>query len=174
MSLSFLTSFYFVLAIYMVAFFVNRKSLAYLLACITSEVVGRASFFHWAFDYEYGVFIHMFWAIIYCYCLMLYCMSIVNFKLTAALTLVLVFYQLIMAWDCKWSEGNATFLYDSYKYIIIFIHCCIVSSLIERRNIVSRMDESASRFWRVFSLNGHFLFFGYNNKNIKNNTGSKK
>ena len=76
LNLSFITSFYFVLAIYMIAFLVNRQSSKFLVACIISELAGRLTFFSWALNYEYGVFMHLFWSLIYCYCLMFYWLAI--------------------------------------------------------------------------------------------------
>lgn len=162
----------------MVAFLVNVKSKYFLLACIVSEAVGRLALFSWALNYEYGVFIHLFWSVIYCYCLMFYWLSIDRItnriKLTIILSMILIVYQLIMAWDCKWSVGNATFLYDSYKYIIVFIHCCIVSTFIERRNIINRLDEFVISFRGFFGANGYFMLYWYNGANSKNKMGEKK
>jgi len=178
LNLSFIASFYFVLAIYTVAFFVNRKSALFLIACITSEYIGRFSLFSWALNYEYGVFMHLFWSIIYCCCLMFYRLSIDKMnnkiKLTIIFTMVLIFFQLIMAFDCKWSEGDATFLYGSYKYIIIFIHCCIVSSFVEWRNIINFLDELSSSVRCIFRPNGYFMFYRYNNKKNQATNRAKK
>ena len=162
----------------MIAFFVNGKSTYFLLACLASEAVGRLALFSWALNYEYGVFMHLFWSVIYCYCLMFYWLGIdritIKIKLTIALTIILIFYQLVMAWDCKWSEGNATFLYGSYKYIIVFIHCCIVSTFIERGNIINRLDEFTINFRGFFGANGYFNVYWYNGTNSKNKIGEKK
>jgi len=178
LNLSFITSFYFVLAIYMVAFFVNRKSTLFLIACIASEYIGRFTLFSWALTYEYGVFMHLIWSIIYCCCLMFYWLSIgridKKIKLTIIFSVTLIFFQLIMALDCKWSEGNATFLYSSYKYIIIIIHCCIVSTFIKRGNFISFMDEHLVAFRCFIGVNGYFMLCRYNNGKHKTKTSVKK
>lgn len=178
MSLDFITSFYFVLAIYMVAFFVNGKSRVFLVACLASEYIGRFSLFSWAMNYEHGVFMHLFWSVIYCCCLMLYWFSVGRIgnkiKLTIVFTVILILFQLIMAFDCKWSEVNATFLYDSYKYIIIIIHCCIVSTFIEWGSVIRFMDEFFAGFRGFIGANGYFCLYRYNNENSKTKTSSEK
>lgn len=176
--LSFIVSFYFLLAIYMVAFFVNDKSIYYFLAFIASEFIGRFALFSWALNYEWGVFMHLVWAIIYSCCLLFYWLAtdrITNkIKLTIIFSVVLICFQLIMTLDCKWSEGNATFLYNNYKYIIILIHCCIVSAFIKWGNIIRFMDEFASSVRCIFCLNGYFMFYRYNNKKIQATFKHKK
>lgn len=178
LNLNFLTSFYFVIAIYMVAFFVDRKAVCFLLACIVAELVGRVGLFSWALNYEYGVFMHLIWSVIYCLCLMFYWLSIANItnkvRLTIIFSVVLIFYQLIMAFDCKWSEGNATFLYNTYKYFIVIIHCCIVSTFIKWGNIIKILDEFIISFRCFISANGHFMFYRYNNENSKGKNGGEK
>lgn len=164
-SLNFLVSFYFVLAIYMVAFTVNDKSFYYFLSCIASEFIGRFALFSWALTYEWGVFMHLIWAVIYCLCLMFYWLSIKKINLTVVFTIILIVFQLIMALDCKWSEGNATLLYNTYKYLIVFIHCCIVFTFIKWGSIISFMDEHVVGIRSFFSLNGYFVLYWYNVKN---------
>ena len=171
MNLSFITSFYFLLAIYTVAFFVNTKSTIYFVTFVIAEFIGRFSLFSWALEYEYGVFMHLIWAVIYSSCFMLYWLSLSQVKtknkFTMLFTVIMILFQFIMALDSKESEGNATFLFTSYKYIIVFIHCCIVSTFIEWRNIINFLDEFTSSSWRFFRLNGYFMFYRYNNKKIQ-------
>tara|TARA_R110002096_G_scaffold349885_1_gene542931 strand:- start:835 stop:1164 length:330 start_codon:yes stop_codon:yes gene_type:complete len=88
-------------------------------------------------------------------------------KFTMLFTVIMILFQFIMALDSKESEGNATFLFTSYKYIIVFIHCCIVSTFVEWRNIINFLDEFTSSSWRFFRLNGYFMFYRYNNKKIQ-------
>ena len=162
----------------MIAFFVNRKSYNYLLTCFAAEFIGRFKFFEWALSYEWGTFIHLTWAVMYCYCLLWYYLTtnqvVSEIKLTISATVILILFQLVMAFDCKWSNGNATFLFDNYKYIIVFLHCCIVSSLIKWGSIISFMDEFTSSFWGIFRLNGYFMFYRYNNKKIQATIKHKK
>jgi len=169
MNLSFLTSFYFLLAIYMVAFLINGRSIHYFLAFIASEFIGRFSLFSWAITYEWGVFMHLIWSIIYALCFMFFWLSLSEVnkknKLTMLLTVVMILFQFVMALDCKWSEGNATFLYNSYKYLIIIIHCYIVSTFIKWGNIIAFMDEHVIGIRGIFGGNGYFMFYWYNKKN---------
>lgn len=162
----------------MIAFFVNKKSTFFLVACIASEYIGRFSLFSWALNYEYGVFMHLFWSIIYCCCLMFYWLSIdridSKIKLTIVFTVILIFFQLIMAFDCKWSEGNATFLYYIYKYLIIIIHYCIVSTFIKWGSVIGFMDEFFVGFRGILGANGYFCLYRYNNENSKTKTSSEK
>lgn len=162
----------------MVAFLVNRKSYNYLVTCFIAEFAGRFKLFEWALYYDWGAFMHLAWSAIYCYCLLWYYLStnraIKEIKSTIFATVTLILFQLVMAIDCKWSNGSATFLFDNYKYIIVFIHCCIVSSLIKWGNIICIMDEFASSFRCFIRLNGYFILYQYNNKKNKANGRYKK
>lgn len=178
MDLSFIFSFYFLLAIYMVAFFVNYKSSIYFITFIMSEIIGRFALFSWAMSYEYGAFMHLMWAVIYGACFMFYWLHLnqeaSNNKLTMICTMFMILFQFIMVLDCKGSEGNATFLFNNYKYIIVFIHCCIVSSFIQWGNIISFLDEFITSAWRFVCTNGYNLLFWYNVKNNKTTIKNEK
>lgn len=162
----------------MVAFLVNRKSYNYLITCFAAEFIGRFKLFEWALHYDWGAFMHLTWGVMYCYCLLWYYLTtkqVVNeIKLTITATVILILFQLTMTVDCKWSNGSATFLFDNYKYIIVFIHCCIVSSLVRWGNIISFMDEFTSSFRCILRLNGYFMFYRYNNKKIQATIKHKK
>lgn len=110
-------------------------------------------------------------AVIYTSCFMFYWLSLSQVKtknkFTMLFAVIMILFQFIMALDSKESKGNATFLFISYKYIIVFIHCCIVSTFVEWRNIINFLDEFTSSSWRFFRLNGYFMFYRYNNKNIQ-------
>ena len=79
-----------------------------------------------------------------------------------------------MVLDCKWSDGNATFLFDNYKYIIVFIHCCIISTFIEWRGVIRLMDECTAAVWGFFRINGYLMLYRYNNRNCENKKSIKK
>jgi len=162
----------------MVAFLVNGKSIHYFLSCIAAEFIGRFALFAWALTYEWGVFMHLVWAVIYALCFMFFWLSLSEIKtkdkFTMLFTIIMILFQFVMALDCKWSNGNATFLFVSYKYFIVIIHCCIVSTFIRWRNIISFLDEFTSSIWRIFRLNGYFMFYRYNNKKIEATNKPKK
>lgn len=154
----------------MVAFFVNGKSTIYLFSFLASEFIGRLDLFTLALVYEYGVFMHLIWSVIYTSCFMFYWFSLSQIKtknkFIMLFTVIMILFQFIMALDCKWSEGNATFLFTNYEYFIIFIHCCIISSFIKWRNIINFLDEFTSAIGRLFCPHGNFMFYRYNNKKI--------
>lgn len=155
----------------MVAIFINRNSSVYLVSCLLSEFVGRFTLFSWALTHEWGTFMHLIWSVIYCMCLMTYLLSLDRVtkktNLTMIFTVVLILFQIIMALDCKWSDGDVTFLYISYKYIIVLIHCCIVSTFIKWGNIIGTMDEFSAGIRDIISINGYCVFCWYTDENAQ-------
>ena len=151
----------FYLAIYMVAFIVDKDAKFFLVACITSEVVGRLSLLQWAMTYSYGAYMHMMWAIIYSYALAYYGLKCNLRKVTAGFVFLYVTFQLSMSADCFWSSGNVTFLYIHYKIIVTVLHCCIVSSFIKWRGVVRFVDDFFAGVWRFFNLHDSLFYIMY-------------
>jgi len=140
----------------------------WFFACVISEFVGRSPFFAWGMYYQHGVFMHMSWALIYSFALTFYYSKIGNIELRDKLRMffvtVLIFYQLIMSNDCVWSGGNATFMHDSYKYIIIVIHSCIVSTFIKKSSFIRCLDGLLNSVRCVFNNFGGNKIYEYNYK----------
>ena len=150
----------------MVAFFVNSKSLCYFLSNIYAELAGRFAFFKWAMNYENGTFMYLAWALIYCACLFNYYQSINTYskkqKSTIIFTIMLIAFQIIMAFDSYKGLINEEILYNNYIYITVFIHCCIVSSFIPWRNIIKRLDAFFVGIRRIFGDYGYLVVCWYN------------
>lgn len=162
----------------MVAIFINRNSSIYLVSCLVSEFIGRFALFSWALTHEWGTFMHLIWSLIYCMCLVMYWVSLDSVtkktNLTIIFTVILILFQIIMALDCKWSDGNVTFLYSSYKYVIVLIHCCIVSTFIEWGNIIRTMDEFSASIRGVISINGYCVLFWYTDEDTQIKKSQKR
>lgn len=148
-----------IIAIYMVAFLLNRRSGTLLLTCLCTEYVGWATIFSWSADIYYGMLTHLMWGIIYASYMLLCNPSDKLLKLCGAMVL----FQLIMSVDCWSCDGDKTYLFISYKFILVAIHCCIVSTFIQRRKIISIMDYIASAFRAVSTNYGFNVGFWYNN-----------
>ena len=147
-----------IIAIYMVAFLLNRRAGGLLFTCLCAEYVGWAAVFQWSNDVYYGMLTHMMWGMIYASYLLLGKPTKRLLKLCGTMVL----FQLIMSVDCWSCDGDETYLFILYKYILVIIHCCIVSTFIKRRKIVTIMGRVASTF-RVFSTHyGFNVDFWYN------------
>ena len=148
-----------IIAIYMVAFLLNRKSGVLLLTCLCAEYVGWAEMFAWSNDVYYGMLTHLMWGMIYASYLLLGNPNRKLLKLCGAMVL----FQLIMSADCWSCDGDKTYLFILYKYVLVIIHCCIVSTFIQRRKIISIMDSIASVIRGISANYGFNVGFWYNN-----------
>lgn len=164
------------LAIYMVAFLCDRKSYHFLITFFAAEFIGRFEAFQWALYYDYGAFMHLSWGVMYCYCLFSYYLhsgrTIKKMIWTTIATITLILFQVAMVIDCKWSEGNATILFNNYKIIVTAIHCCILFTFIKWRFVVAFVDEFIASIGHVIRSNGYYLHFWYTDKISKAKNGN--
>jgi hypothetical protein len=145
-------------AIYMVAFLLNRRAGPLLITFLCAEYVGWATIFSWSEDVYYGMLTHLMWGMIYASYLLLCKPNDKLLKLCGAMVL----FQLIMSVDCWSCDGDKTYLFISYKYILVVIHCCIVSTFIQRRRIISILGYITSAFRAVSTNYGFNVGFWYN------------
>lgn len=146
-----------IVAVYMIAFLCDRKALTLFFATTCCEFIGNSPLFLWSHGYYYGMLNFTVWGIIYAMYVLLE-----NPKaglLRACVTMVL--FQFAMSIDSRDSDGAETNLYISYEYVLVLIHCYIISSFISRRNIIRLMGRIASVFRLVVNGNVLNLVFWY-------------
>lgn len=143
----------------MVAFLFDRRAGTLLLTCLCAEYVGWATVFSWSNTIYYGMLTHLMWGMIYAYYMLKCNPSNKLLKLCG----IMVLFQLIMSVDCWSCNGDKTYLFVLYKYILVAIHCCIVSTFIKARRIISIMGGIASAFRMVCASYGFNVGFWYNN-----------
>lgn len=146
-----------IVAVYMIAFLCDRKALTLFFAATCCEFIGWSPLFMWSHQYYYGMLNFTVWGIIYAMYVLLE-----NPKggLFRACVLMVIF-QFAMSIDSRDCNGAETNLYISYEYILVLIHCYILSSFITRRNIIRLMGNVASAFRAIFNDNVLNLVFWY-------------
>ena len=131
-----------IIAAYMVAFLCDKKAFTLLFASVCCEFIGWSPLFIWSHGYYYGMLNFTVWGIIYAMYVLL---ESVKGRTLYACVLMVVF-QLSMSVDCRISDGAKTNMYISYEYILMLIHCYILSSFISRGNIIRLMGDISSVF----------------------------
>lgn len=146
-----------IIAVYMIAFLCDRKALTLLFAVVCCEFVGNSPLFLWSHGYYYGMLHYAVWGIIYAMYVLLE--SPKDGLIRACVLMVL--FQFSMSIDSRDSNGAETNLYISYEYVLVLIHCYILSSFISRRNIIRLMGRIASVLRAIVNGNVLNLVFWY-------------
>ena len=153
-----------IVSIHLVVFLLNRKAGVLLITCLCAEYVGWAEIFSWSAEIYYGALMHLIWGMIYASYVLLEKLDFRLLKLCG----VMVLFQLIMSVDCLRSSGHETYLFILYKYILVVLHCCIVSTFISGRKLVTLLDNITSAFRGISTHYGFSVGFWYNKANQKN------
>jgi len=74
---------------------------------------------------------------------------------------LMILFQFSMSIDSRDSNGAETNLYISYEYLLVFIHCYILSSFISRGSVIRLLGNLASVFRSVVNGNVLNLVFWY-------------
>jgi len=141
----------------MVAFLFERKIITIFFPCLICELIGWSPLFIWSSTFHYGMLTHMMWGMVYASYIVL-----ISLKKSQLITLCsMVLFQLIMSMDCWSCDGNETILFVLYKYIIVVIHCCIISTFLPGRRIVTSLGDITSSFRLVITRYGFSVGFWY-------------
>lgn len=149
----------------MVAFLLDRRAGGLLLTCLCAEYIGWSTLFTWSHGVYWGMLTHTMWGMIYASYILLGNPTGRLLKLCGTMVL----FQLIMSVDCWSCDGDETYLFILYKYVLTIIHCCIISTFIKRRKIVAIMGHITATFRGLGTHYGFNVDFWYNqNINHKN------
>lgn len=146
-----------IIAAYMVALLCDKKALTLLFACVCCEFIGWSPLFSWTHGYYYGMLNFAVWGIIYAMYVLL---ESPKGKLFISCS-VMALFQFAMSIDSKDSGGAETNLYIYYEYILVLIHCYIISSFISRGNIIRFMGDMSPAVRGFFANNVLNLVFWY-------------
>jgi len=146
-----------IIAAYMVALLCDRKALTLLFATVCCEFIGWSPLFEWSHTYHHGMLTFIVWGIIYA----MYVLLDESKSDLMIACVVMVLFQFAMSVDSGSSQGAKTTLYIYYEYILVFIHCYILSSFITRGNIIRLMGDIASVFRSIINGNVLNLVFWY-------------
>lgn len=141
----------------MVAFLCDRKALTLVFAAVCCEFIGWSPLFLWSHGYYYGMLNFAVWGIIYAMHILLEGPK----KHLLLACVLMVLFQFRMSIDSRDCNGAETNLYLSYEYILVLIHCYILSSFITRRNIVRFMGDIIRAFRSIVNGNVLNLVFWY-------------
>ena len=126
-----------IIAAYLVALLCNKRSLTLLFTTVCCEFIGWSPLFLWTHNYHYGMLNFIMWGVIYAIYTLL---ESSNKRVFVACGLMALF-QLVMGMDTRNCNGYETALYNTYEYILVPIHCYILSAFISRRNIIRAMGN---------------------------------
>jgi hypothetical protein len=126
-----------IIAAYMVAFLCNEKSLTLLFSAVCCEFIGWSPLFTWTHNYYYGMLNFIIWGVIYALYVLLEDVKGRALKACA----LMVLFQFAMSIDSRLFDGAKTNLYILYEYILVLIHCYIISAFISRGNFIKLMGS---------------------------------
>jgi len=123
--------------LYAIAYIINKKA-TFLVAFLLVEFYGYSSMFDVLTNPQYYLGYMVIYTLTYWYVFKCYG---VNKTLLGYVTLIV--FELTMAMDAVFYAKTETILYNSYTYIIVFVHLYIIISLFEWKRIKHNMGVFA-------------------------------
>jgi hypothetical protein len=146
-----------IVAAYLVALLCDKKALTLLFAVVCCEFIGNSPLFLWTHHFYYGMLSFTAWGVIYAMYVLL---ENAKGRLRVA-CVMMVLFQTAMSVDSWVTNGAKTNLYISYEYVLVLIHCYIISSFITRGSIIRLLGYIASIIRIVINRNVLNLVFWY-------------
>lgn len=149
----------FLILLYVISYFFNRKAV-YLMAFLFVEVLAYSSIFDGLSDVLY----YLAYSAMYSICYWLAFCSGAKVK-TIVGYVILVLFQLLMAYDAYTYPRTETFIYSGYETVILAVHVYIISTLHDWRFVGRIVGNFRDYMHNIFSVNYNFSFFWYNVRN---------
>ena len=150
------------ICLYAISYIVNRKS-CFIVAFILCEFLANSSILANLSDSTYYIVMASVYGLLYCYCHSRF----MALKIRAG-CVIMILFQAWMSIDAKTYNGNETFVYENYLYIVVLIHLYIISSLFKWSRIRGGMGDYARSFMRMLRSNDTVSFFWYTTKKTFN------
>ena len=143
------------LALYCLVFVFNRKA-AFLVAFLLAEIYGNCNLFSSLTNPQY----YLGYVFIYT---MTYWYVFKRYQVVKALLgyVTLIIFELTMSLDAILYAETETVIYNSYTYIIVFVHLYIIISLFEWKRIKYNMGVFARSLLCTFWPSYNYSLFCY-------------
>lgn len=138
-------------AMYAWLFYSNRKG-CFIAAFFIVETIGVISYTELHYRY-------LSYAVIYSFTYWYLFINNYRLKIMSGYVIMLLF-QLVMTADAYYYPKTKTFLYVSYEYIIVAIHCYIISTIMDRGAFIKVLGDCARRVFNMLDI-GYRLSFCY-------------
>ena len=150
------------ICLYAISYIENRKS-CFIVAFILCEFLANGPILVNLPDSTYYLVMASVYSSLYCYC-------VSNFMALKTITgcVIMILFQVWMSVDAKTYNGNETFIYENYIYIVVLIHLYIISPLLKWSRIRDGMGDYVRGFMLMLRNNDTVSFFWYNTKKAFN------
>ena len=148
--------------LYFISYTLSKRA-AFLVAFLITEIYGLSTINNPLNDVNF----YLGYALIYC---LLYCYLLLKQerKRTLAAVVLIVLLDAGSAIDAYAYREVETIFYNSYEYLFLFVHLCLLSSLINWRILRSIMGKAFNAVLGFFGASYSHSFFLYNIKNTFN------
>tara|TARA_R110000850_G_scaffold29148_2_gene80696 strand:+ start:1059 stop:1592 length:534 start_codon:yes stop_codon:yes gene_type:complete len=148
--------------LYAMAYIINRKG-CFITAFILCEFLADGPMLVSLPNSTYYLVMASVYSLLYCHC---FYKSMPLKNISGCV--IMVSFQIWMSIDAKAYNGNETFVYENYIYIIVFIHLYIIGTLFNWSRIRRSMGDNVRGFMCMLRSNDTISFFWYTTKKTFN------
>lgn len=139
------------LAAYVCLFALNRKS-CFIVAFFVVEIIG-------AMNYTQNHYRYLSYSAVYSFVYWYLFINNYKLKIMSGYVIMLLF-QLVMTADAYYYPKTQTPIYICYEYIVVAIHCYIISTIMDRGAFIKVLGDCARRVFNMLDI-GYRLSFCY-------------